>query len=39
MIEMMTAFALLTAYVSSFVDWGRSEPQAPEPREIETAEG
>jgi len=25
MIEMLTAFALLTAYVSSFVDWGRSE--------------
>jgi hypothetical protein len=24
MIEMLTAFALLTAYVSSFVDWGRS---------------
>lgn len=23
MIEMLTAFALLTAYVSSFVDWGR----------------
>ena len=27
MIEMLTAFALLTAYASSFVDWGRSEPQ------------
>jgi hypothetical protein len=25
MIEMLTAFALLTAYASSFVDWGRSE--------------
>jgi hypothetical protein len=25
MIEMLTAFALLTAYVSSFVDWGRGE--------------
>ena len=33
MIEMMTAFALLTAYVSSFVDWGRSEPRDPEPPE------
>jgi hypothetical protein len=27
MIEMMTAFALLTTYVSSFVDWGRGEPR------------
>jgi hypothetical protein len=27
MIEMMTAFALITAYVSSFVDWGRPGPQ------------
>src|SRR6266545_4570939 len=27
MIEMLTAFALLTAYASSFVDWGRGEPQ------------
>jgi hypothetical protein len=26
MIEMLTAFALLTAYASSFVDWGRGEP-------------
>jgi hypothetical protein len=26
MIEMLTAFALLTTYASSFVDWGRSEP-------------
>jgi hypothetical protein len=25
MIEMLTAFALLTAYASSFVDWGRGE--------------
>jgi len=31
MIEMLTAFALLTAYASSFVDWGRSEPEEPEP--------
>jgi hypothetical protein len=35
MIEMMTAFALLTTYVSSFVDWGRTEP----PPETEPAEG
>ena len=27
MIEMLTAFALLTAYLSSFIDWGRREPQ------------
>ena len=27
MIEMLTAFSLLTAYVSSFVDWGRAAPQ------------
>jgi hypothetical protein len=28
MIEMMTAFALLTAYLSSFVDWrAPSEPR------------
>ncbi len=27
MIEMLTAFALLTAYLSSFVDWQRREPQ------------
>jgi hypothetical protein len=27
MIEMLTAFALLTAYVSSFVDWHRSDPE------------
>jgi hypothetical protein len=26
MIEMLSAFALLTAYVSSFVDWGRTQP-------------
>jgi hypothetical protein len=26
MIEMLTAFALLTAYLSSFVDWQRREP-------------
>jgi hypothetical protein len=33
MIEMLTAFALLTAYLSSFVDW-----KAPaEPREDEEA--
>jgi hypothetical protein len=33
MIEMLTAFALLTAYLSSFVDWyGRREPEPkPEP--------
>jgi hypothetical protein len=27
MIEMLSAFALLTTYASSFVDWGRGEPQ------------
>jgi hypothetical protein len=27
MIEMLTAFALLTAYLSSFVDWYRREPE------------
>jgi hypothetical protein len=32
MIEMLTAFALLTAYASSFVDWGRAEP----PQDTET---
>jgi hypothetical protein len=26
MIEMLTAFALLTTYLSSFVDWQRPEP-------------
>src|SRR5439155_10923484 len=26
MIEMLTAFALLTAYLSSFVDWYRRDP-------------
>ena len=33
MIEMLTAFALLTAYLSSFVDWygQRREPDAPPP--------
>jgi hypothetical protein len=32
MIEMLTAFALLTAYLSSFVDWQRREaPPEPEP--------
>ena len=32
MIEMLTAFALLTAYLSSFVDWyGRSPPAEAEP--------
>jgi len=33
MIEMLTAFALLTAYLSSFVDWygPRREPDAPPP--------
>jgi hypothetical protein len=32
MIEMLTAFALLTAYLSSFVDWyGRSKEPGPEP--------
>jgi len=30
MIEMLTAFALLTAYLSSFVDWHRREPSAGE---------
>ena len=31
MIEMLTAFALLTAYLSSFVDWHQQrEPSAPE---------
>src|SRR5439155_17912209 len=30
MIEMLTAFALLTAYLSSFVDWHRSEPSVRE---------
>jgi hypothetical protein len=29
MIEMLTAFALLTAYVSSFVDWGRRRDDEP----------
>ncbi len=28
MIEMLTAFALLTAYVSSFVDWGRRRDES-----------
>jgi hypothetical protein len=27
MIEMLTGFALLTAYLSSFVDWRRREPE------------
>ena len=36
MIEMMTGFALLAAYLSSFVDWGATrvagdEPPAPRP--------
>ena len=31
MIEMLTAFALLTAYLSSFVDWNRREPPVAEP--------
>jgi hypothetical protein len=32
MIEMLTAFALLTAYLSSFVDWyGRSSPEREAP--------
>jgi hypothetical protein len=30
MIEMLTAFALLTAYLSSFVDWRDRQPSAPE---------
>src|SRR5438093_973408 len=30
MIEMLSAFALLTAYLSSFVDWHRSEPSVRE---------
>jgi hypothetical protein len=30
MIEMLTAFALLTAYLSSFVDWRDRHPSAPE---------
>ena len=30
MIEMLTAFALLTAYLSSFVDWHRREPSVRE---------
>jgi hypothetical protein len=29
MIEMLTAFALLTTYLSSFVDWGRGAPPEP----------
>jgi hypothetical protein len=29
MIEMLTAFALLTTYLSSFVDWSRPSPTAP----------
>jgi hypothetical protein len=34
MIEMLTAFALLTAYLSSFVDWyGRSPPEREAPRD------
>jgi hypothetical protein len=35
MIEMLTAFALLTAYLSSFVDWygQRREPEPPPPPE------
>ena len=34
MIEMLTAFALLTAYLSSFVDWyGRSSPEREAPRD------
>jgi hypothetical protein len=31
MIEIMTALALLTAYLSGFVDWHRFEPPAPMP--------
>jgi len=31
MIEMLTGFALLAAYLSSFVDWQRSRPQEPPP--------
>jgi hypothetical protein len=31
MIEMLTAFALLTAYLSSFVDWQRRDPTDPPP--------
>lgn len=31
MIEMLTAFALLTTYLSSFVDWGRVAPPARQP--------
>ena len=31
MIEMLTAFALLTTYLSSFVDWGRGAPVSPQP--------
>jgi hypothetical protein len=31
MIEMLTAFALLTAYLSSFVDWQRRDPGDPPP--------
>jgi hypothetical protein len=30
MIEMLTAFALLTTYLAAFVDWHRSEPLARE---------
>jgi hypothetical protein len=29
MIEMLTGFGVLTAYLSSFVDWGRREPAEP----------
>jgi hypothetical protein len=29
MIEMMTAFALLTAYLSSFIDWRAPVERAP----------
>ena len=28
MIEMLTGFGVLTAYLSSFIDWGRGEPAA-----------
>lgn len=31
MIEMLTAFALLTTYLSSFADWGRGAPPEPSP--------
>jgi hypothetical protein len=33
MIEMLTAFALLTAYLASFIDWHRREPEGPVARD------